>query len=93
MARKTKAGRAFVYIETQKNPESPEDCETTYKILFAGSHVNGSTAIQSTDENNIREELIAQKSKGVTLVSKLPPKMGTGEGTIERHPYDLSWLK
>ena len=80
--------RAYVYIETNNPGENPEDIRGLFTVHYSGKPGNGSYRMQSWDEDFFIKHLRElRREQGITLVSKLPPKMPKEEGTLTRKPY------
>jgi hypothetical protein len=85
--------RAFVYVEINNSASGSMQAKPVYTIDYNKNNKNGCSKIQFRDETDIRAEIEAHRKKGVTLLSKLPPKVNRIDGDVKRIPYSLSWLK
>ena len=92
--------RAFIYKEIHSRTLESDKPVMYYVISSEHNTRRGCCRTESTEESHIMEEILRKKTSGVTIVSKLPPKIHSIEertyispkrfsATIRREPYYL----
>jgi len=84
-----KTKRAYVYTEINAPEGESPDVKRYFTVHYAGNPGNGCHRMQSSDKRYFVKTLGNLRKKGVDLVSKLPPRVLSEEGTISRTPFDL----
>ena len=86
--------RTFAYVERNNDPEVPREEKTKYVIHFAGKNGNHNCSSRTLlSKVSFREQLKELDDRGAKFAKgRLPPDVERDEGTIEREPYNLSFL-